>query len=65
MIALLNETVDKKILWNEIEQNKAYFAEETVFDGGFRQKGIISSNIRFEEYEPSALEYVSKINQRN
>lgn len=42
--AVVSHCVSPKVLWPEVEKNKAFFSNETRFDGGFSIKPIISNS---------------------
>ncbi|MFL9841641.1 hypothetical protein ABS767_11760 [Sphingomonas sp. ST-64] len=42
--ALLQHAVAPEIVWKEIENNKAAFAEDVIFDGGFKLNAILDKN---------------------
>lgn len=45
---LVAATADMECVWGEIEKNRAYFAEDTCFEGGFSVKALITSKETFD-----------------
>lgn len=55
------ECVDPKILWKEIEANKAAFSTDFVCDGGFCIKALVASGTEYEEFaKPPKLEQFAR-----
>jgi hypothetical protein len=54
MEAMLKEYVAIQCLWGAIEKNRAYFAAEQVFEGGFIMPAIASEKMTINEFSPSA-----------
>lgn len=47
---LLREAVEPKLLWREIERNRAYFCADKEFEGGFRLGSWIANQSSYETW---------------
>jgi len=51
IVHLLEETIDKKVLWREIENNIDLFNKNTDFEGGFTLEPLIPARAKIEQLE--------------
>lgn len=53
---IIQDTVDPKLLWNEIKGNMDAFSKEFKFDGGYILKPLIASTTRESTFLPKGLD---------
>ena len=54
---IVNKCVDKRLIWQEIQANRAFFLKETKFDGGFSIKALINDAENEASFCQRGLDY--------
>ena len=51
----VRETLDYKIIWNEVEKNIDIFSQQTVFEGGYKADSLISRRCTEESFQSNGI----------
>jgi hypothetical protein len=51
ILDLLKDTLNKKVLWKEVENNIGSFTAETRFEGGFTLDPLVAPGAKFEQFD--------------
>lgn len=57
---IIADTVDPKLLWQEIKGNVGAFSKETKFDGGFSLRPLIAATTKESTFLPKGVENFTK-----